>query len=257
MAITIEVTGEPFYSIDPSCSWLLERVDRWRERTENRRRDPGRFHPSDLGRTDDEIIALYNGTAVEFSESAQKLRVFDNGHSVHARWGRYLRKSGLTVPKHPKKFFMRRLKLSGTCDEIVAGPDSLPWIVELKSINPFAFSRLITPKEEHIDQVHCYMAGLRILQSMLLYECKGTQSVKVFPVVFENDRWRAIQERLLRLQAIAESLPKPEERFSPEIIAASNALLDELESQTGEPLDPTDIRRPVALAVARERAHRT
>ena len=103
MSIQIVATGEPAYEADPACAWLLEHVDRWRERTERHRRDAGRFHPSDLGKTDEEIIALFNGTAVEFSNSAQKLRVFDNGHGVHARWGRYLKNSGLTVAKHPKK----------------------------------------------------------------------------------------------------------------------------------------------------------
>lgn len=253
MPIIIEATGEPQYQADPACAWLLEHVDRWRERTESHRRDAGRFHPSDLGKTDDEIIALYNGTSVEFSNSAQKLRIFDNGHSVHARWGRYLKKSGLTVAKHPKKFWMKRLRLNGTCDEIVAGTDGLPWIVELKSMNPFTFSRLAVPNAEHVDQVHCYMAGLRILQAILLYECKGTQSVKVFPVVFENDRWRQIQERLLRLQQIAEKAAVDRvEHLSPEVVAASEALIAELERTEGAPIALHDVRRAAALAKARQ-----
>lgn len=254
MPIEIIATGEPKYQADPATAWVLETVDRWREHTEKRRRDPGRFHPSDLGKSDAEIVALYNGTAVTFSEPAQKLRVFDNGHGVHSRWGRYLRKSGLTV-KHKKNFWMPRLRLRGTCDEIIADATGAAWIVELKSMNPFSFQRLTTGKPEHIDQVHCYMAGLRILQGVLLYENKGDQSVKIFPVPFERDRWRLIEDRLLRLKREAEAIVvERDQRLGPEVIEASEALIAELAKSEGlDELAENDIRRPLALATARQR----
>lgn len=247
MPLTIVATGEPHYEADPACSWLLDAVDEWRERSERPRRDPSRFHASSLGQTDEELIDAYNGTTVTFTLPAQKLRIFDNGHGVHSRWNRYLKKSGLSI-KHRRQVWIPRLRLKGTCDEIVIDAEGTTWVVELKSINPFAFSQLNAPKPEHVDQLMCYMVGLRILHGMLLYESKGDQSVKVFRVDFSTDRWASIEARLLRLRALAEAMPTPEERFTPEVVAASEALL----AAMGEPgLPSNDIRRAVAATGAR------
>lgn len=226
-SIMLTALADHTYAVPPEIGWVVAHVDEWLERSNRRRRDPERFHPSDLGQTDAEIIALFNGTAIEFHEPAQKLRIFDNGHGVHARWGRYLKKSGLTVPKHPKKFYIGRLRLKGMCDEIIAHPETgAVTIVELKSMNPFQFAKLTEPKPEHVDQLHCYMAGLRILDGILLYESKGDQSVKVFGVPFDAERWAAIEARLirLRLEADAERLALAE-RISPEVAQASRDLI--------------------------------
>ena len=264
MPLTIVATGEPEYRADEAVSWLLNHVDDWRERTERPRRDPGRFHPSDLGASDDEIAARYAGTAAPETFDAQKLRIFDNGHGVHARWGRYLKKSGLSV-RHTKSFWMPRLRMKGTCDEIIATPE---WthvigdggmrpdagelhIVELKSINPFGFGALVAPHESHVDQLHCYMAGLRIYRGILLYESKGDQRVKLFDVPFDEARWLAIEARLLRLRREGERMAQERsERLGPDVIAASEALIAEMERVDGA-LPENDVRRAAAVAKAK------
>jgi hypothetical protein len=221
------------YEADEQSAWVLQSVDAWRTKTERLRRDPGKFHPSDLGQDDEAIIARFRGEQVERDEDRDpvKLRIFDTGHSMHRRWGGYLRKCGLTV-KHTKSFYIPRLRLRGTCDEIIAAPvTGDAHIVELKSINPFAFSKLSEPKPDHVDQLHCYLVGLRIPRGILLYECKGTQSVKVFTVPFDRGRWLLIEQRLIRLRRDAESRTRWEERQTPEVAAAATDLRDLLTGQ--------------------------
>jgi hypothetical protein len=233
---------------DPEVAWIIAALDEWRQRSERSRRDPGRFHPSDLAQSDDEIVARFRGEQIIFTEPAQKLRIFDNGHSMHRRWGSYFRRAGLSV-KHKKGFWLPRLRLKGTCDEIIAHPETGETIVvELKSINPFGFTNLWEPHAAHLDQVHCYMAGLRILNGALLYECKGTQAVRVFSARFDEERWRGIEERLMRLrkEAEAQGLSRDEQWAAgqPAAVAdAARALRDELAS-------PQDIRDHPGLKVA-------
>jgi hypothetical protein len=239
--ITLTALPDHTYVVPEEVAWIVATVDEYLEGAHRRRRDPGRFHPSDLGLDDEEIIARFNGEEITFTESAQKLRIFDNGHSVHSRWGRYLKKSGLTI-KHKKSFYMPRLKLIGTCDEIIEHSETRAvCIVELKSINPFSFNKLVSPKPEHVDQLLCYQAGLRILDGVILYECKGTQSIKLFAMPFDAVRWQEIEQRLMRLRREAERRGTRRERTPRPVIEASEILIQELENAPAN-----DIRKAVA-----------
>lgn len=247
MAITLTARADRFEP-DPEVAWILDALDEWRQRSERPRHDPGRFHPSDLALKDEEIIARFRGEQIVFTEPAQKLRIFDNGHSVHRRWGSYFKRAGLSI-KHKKGFWMPRLRLKGTCDEIIAHPETGEvLIVELKSINPFGFTNLMAPHAPHLDQLHSYMAGLRILNGAVLYECKGTQAVKLFAVPFDESRWRGIEARLLRLRKEAEEQgPARDEQWAAgqpaEVADVARSLRDALAA-------PQDIRDHPGLKVA-------
>jgi len=222
------------YRADPDLRWLANTVDTWRTRDEQPRFDPGWFHPSDLQCDDDELLRRYLGTSAGERFTAQKLRIFDNGHGVDQRWKHYLEACGLSTVKaeEERAIELAYLKLRGHCDDIVAEPETgMRWVVELKSINPIGFGKLKdAPQEAHVQQIHCYMVGLGIMRGCVLYENKGDQTVKVFAVPYDPAVWHAIEGRLLRLRKQAEARGNALLDGKPaSVLAVAQALKDEVQ----------------------------
>lgn len=201
--IVIEQTYTP--QSDPEALWLVERVDDWLELGQKPRDSKGWFHASSLGRSDDDLIAMYRGKYIDHGHDATQLRVFDLGHDRDRSWKRYMAKAGLSTVKGKtaRRIKLPHMRIVGECDDIVRDPDGTLWVVEVKTINPYLWSQLKRPKPEHVLQVHVYMAALAIHRSIVLYECKSTQRVLAFVVPFDPEAWTGIVRRLrdLRLEA--------------------------------------------------------
>jgi hypothetical protein len=194
---------------DPEAEWLVDAVDAWRVAAEKPRFDPGWFHASSLGQSDDELIQRYRGALILEPRTARELRVFDLGHDRDGSWKRYLADAGLSVVAEDEARNIRLpwLRLCGSLDDIAHDPITGEWwVVEFKTINPFAYQQLATPKPEHVQQVMSYMAATTIHQAIVLYENKSDQAVRAFVVRFDPAIWREIVERLRRLRAEAERL---------------------------------------------------
>lgn len=73
-------------------------------------------------------------------------------------------------------------------------------IVDFKTINPFLYGRLEKPKPEHCTQmqIYLYLAGLKM--GKFLYENKGDQGVKEFPVELDDIVINVKKEEALRLK---------------------------------------------------------
>jgi hypothetical protein len=171
--------------------------------------DRGWFHASSLGQSDEELIQRYRGALILEPRTARELRVFDLGHDRDGSWKRYLAKAGLSVvaEEEARNIRLPWVRLCGSLDDIAHDPmTGEMWVIEFKTINPFAYQQLSAPKPEHVQQVHAYMAATTIHQAIVLYENKGDQSVRAFVVRFDHDIWRDIVERLRRLRAEAERL---------------------------------------------------
>ena len=150
--------------------------------------------------------------------SPQLRRIFDNGHDLHDRWQRYFtmmsdtrediqfignwkcKGCGTTTdvnkeikkPKHkcPKcgserwkynEFRLRdpKLRITGKRDgKFIFNGKS--FILEVKSINGMQFAKLVAPKEDHLVQANIYMRLDGSPYTIFLYECKNTQSIKVY-----------------------------------------------------------------------------
>lgn len=193
---TVTATGD--FIVDASLKWLVDAVQDWHVYSNVRRHDPGWFHCSALGQSDERLIAAYRGEEGE-SHNAQMLRVFDNGSSRDRDWKRYLKSAGVTVKGAHKKVTFPKLRLRGECDAIVQY-DGEKYIVEVKTINAFAYGNLQEPKADHRMQIECYMRGKRIPRGIVLYENKNTQTLKLFRVEQDDVLWASIVRRLRRLK---------------------------------------------------------
>lgn len=224
---TIVGQGGPPIS-DTDALWLLEAVDEWRVRSEKPRHDPGWFHASSLGRTDEELIADFRGQLTYERRTAREYRVFDNGKSRDGDWKRYLADAGLSVvgEEEARRIRIPYLRLCGELDDIAHNPDTGEWwVVEFKTINPYGYSQLTEAKPEHVLQVTAYMAATGIPRSIVLYESKGDQSVRAFCVPFDQVRWEEIRLRLLRLRREAEL---EDQQHDPKVLTLARRLNDEL-----------------------------
>ena len=213
---------------DPECQWLLDAVDEWRVGSEKPRYDPNWFHCSQLGASDEALIAQYRGVLEYEPRTARELRVFDNGHCRDRDIKRYMLESGLSRVGHDDDRHIRipYLRLSGEIDDIVAHPETGKWwILENKTINPYGFSGLNQPKPEHVLQVMAYMGATQIDDAVVLYENKGDQAWRGFYVPFSKKIWGDIVDRLLRLRREAEAQDRADD---PKIIEMSRALNQEL-----------------------------
>lgn len=208
MALAIEghypvLTPTGTFVHDARAAWLVGAVEAWHEGSQRPRIRKGWFSASALGKTDDELIADYNGEGGE-THNARKLRIFDLGHDRDRSWKRYLKSAGLSSANDKdRKIRLNWLRLQGTCDDIVRDLDGNLCVVEFKTKAEYMFTKLDAPDPAHILQVHAYMGGLAISQSIVLYEGKNSQSVKAFYVPFDQAVWTGIVQRLQRLRGEA------------------------------------------------------
>lgn len=87
------------------------------------------------------------------------------------------------------------LGIVGHCDGIIDRGDG-PWVMDIKTIDPDRFKALTEPSMSYIYQVHCYMMGLNIRRSIILYVDKSsnmanpTKEIKIYfdPTVEEEIR---------------------------------------------------------------------
>jgi len=193
---------------DARCAWLIEALENHLEHSEIRRYRPGWFSASALGKTDAELIAAYHGeTPIGGGHDASTLRIFSVGNDRDATYKRWLRECGLSAigDDHDRQISIPYLRLMGSCDDVLRHPDGGFVVFEMKTINPFQFSRLEAPQEAHVWQVHAYMAGLALREAVILYENKSDQALRAFWVPFDGELWDGIATRLRRLRVEADA----------------------------------------------------
>lgn len=136
------------------------------------------FHPSSLHKSPRELYYHYLEGDNNQEFDSRILRIFDNGHSVHARIQGYLKDIGLLkqteVPVENSEYEIR-----GHTDGILE-IDSVEGILEIKSMNTNQFYSAFEPKPEHLIQINIYMFCLNIPRGCFLYECKDSQELKEF-----------------------------------------------------------------------------
>lgn len=228
MSDEIEIPWTGALAGDAEAQWLVDACDEWRVSIETPRFDPGWFHCSALGQTDEELIAQYRGVLAYPTFTARHLRVFDLGHDRDASIKRYMAEAGLSVvgEEEARSVAINHLRLRGTLDDIVRHPETGEWyVLEVKTINPFGYSRLTEPLESHMLQTHAYMAATQIDRCIILYEGKGDQAWRAFYREFDHELWAGIVKRLLRLRREAESM---DAEVAPQIIDISRKLNAEL-----------------------------
>lgn len=145
------------------------------------------FHPSSLGIKHGRCARrngyLLRGVEKQDRFDSRTLRVFANGHAVHARLQDVLEKMGIQMESEVSIDYDDP-PIKGHCDGVIEWNDR-PIVIEIKSCSDEVFTNRLKwkkPKDEHFDQVNIYAYVLNIDTVYIIYENKNTQELKVFEV---------------------------------------------------------------------------
>lgn len=169
------------------------------------------FAPSDTNDCARRAVYFFRGVTINPTHDARTYRIFDNGHGVHDRLGRYFDEMGIIIaqekqisyemPPIPKAFIDLIIDWHG------------PTILELKSISEegFAYRKQFNkPKDDHVQQVRVYGRIEQIDRLFIVYENKNTQELLVFKVEQDDDEINKLFKKWEKIWAMKdnESLPK-------------------------------------------------
>lgn len=200
------------------------------------RRENIRFSPSQIGRTDRDIV-LYMLGYIGVPIDGRVLTIMNNGTSFHNRIEGVFEDMGIMVApelslKDPD------LRVSGRSDAIIwnylrdedeedgevitlkdlddnvvyEGPSNYVLLVEFKSISENGFYKLpkTKPRQDHEDQLQLYFYMTGIQKGLIYYENKNNQAVQEFIVERDEKRIKEITSRIKRLIKRAEEGDIPE-----------------------------------------------
>lgn len=156
-------------------------------------------------------------------------RIFDTGTKVHEQLQGYLsiiakRTNGAEVFVKEAGFNEKNSSVASsydiesTTDGIwtIDVPDlNLRFGLEIKSMKDDLFKKLNGPESYHVVQCHVYMACLDIPIMVVLYYNKNDSSMAEFAVVFNDEIWKAIADKInyVRKCAVDEEEPEREVGF--------------------------------------------
>ncbi len=206
------------------------------EESPERARPPG-VHASELKCIKQVVYNLNDQPQVKDANSKWRLR-FKMGHLIHDlmqnEFAKLAHRSGYKItflkeaPIKPSfNELARHWEIHSSCDGIFtfhhhsgALGQYLRIGLEIKSISPTDYDALKGPSEDHLNQIHLYMACLDLAYVWVLYFNKGNQEftksdMKQFVVEFDPRRWATVESRIASAHqhAAAGTLPEREEGF--------------------------------------------
>lgn len=156
-------------------------------------------------------ICYYEFGIVKRSEdslSSKTLRIFLHGIATHLKYQFIFKKAGLALAVE-QRFYNKFLNITATPDVIIKFMGK-KYVVEIKSVNTYAFTSMKKPPKAAVAQANLYMYITSIPQAIVLCENKNTQEIKLFKIEFDLDDVRQyIERRLYVNECIAQrKLPK-------------------------------------------------
>lgn len=106
------------------------------------------------------------------------------------------------------------LDIYGSCDGMWRAEG---WLLEIKTIGDSSFRTLVKPKKPHVYQAHCYMKGLGIHRTQVLYVNRDSGQMRLFRIHFDEEVWSEIEDIISLIEGhIKEGTapPKEESYFS-------------------------------------------
>ena len=168
----------------------------------------GVFYPSSLGNPCDRFLYLaYNGLMPALDVKPKLQRIFDTGGSFEERMEKYLEKADMLIAREVVTTF-NDPPLSGRIDFIIKDGTANGAILELKTIKSEGFSKLKSPKPEHLVQVQLYLNTADPESGYLLYENKDTQDLKSFKILRDPILWKDLVSRCRRIMGMKEAPAK-------------------------------------------------
>lgn len=151
----------------------------------------GVYHPSSFGHCKRAMYYDRIGTEPLPQTTEKMAWIFDLGHGVHHQRQKLLEKyPGFTAEG---RVDIPELGISGNTDGVFSKEG---WILEIKSMSSDQFSRLMRPLKYNINQVHCYMVGLRIPRAQLVYINRDNGACRVFKIYFDPAIWAENEETI-------------------------------------------------------------
>lgn len=157
------------------------------------------FHASETNECPRYLIYMFRGRWLPSNISARLQRIFDNGHSFHARIGKLFESMGIvkglekpvntTILWKDSKGVEWEIPIESTCDGVITWGEEES-VIEFKSIGDAGYARLRIfkkPKVDHIRQVQIYMAALGLKSAYVIYENKNTQMIMIFRVEYDEE----------------------------------------------------------------------
>jgi hypothetical protein len=127
---------------------LIAAIDNYLQRRPRDERAIRCFHPSSLRKSPKELYWHYFEGDNNEKFDSRILRIFDNGHAVHARLQDYLNEIGILkqveVPVENAEY-----EICGHADGIL-DIDGLDGVLEIKSMNSNQFYSCYEPKPDHL-----------------------------------------------------------------------------------------------------------
>jgi hypothetical protein len=186
---------------------LIKAIDDYLQRRPRDERATRCFHPSSLHKSPRELYwhYLHGDNNQEFE--SRVLRIFDNGHAVHARLQGYLSEIGILKQKEiPVQ--NAEYEICGQADGIL-DIGGLEGVLEIKSMNGNQFYSCFEPKPDHLIQLNVYMFCLGIPRGCLLYENKNDQQLKEFFVKQDEKILNPILRKIKSVQRCIQEGKEP------------------------------------------------
>jgi hypothetical protein len=177
---------------------LVKLIDDYLQHRPKDARPKNCFHPSSLHKSPRELYEHYLEGDNNQDFDSRILRIFDNGHAVHARIQGYLKNIGILkqieVPVENAEY-----EIKGHTDGILE-VNGVGGVLEIKSMNSNQFYSCYEPKLEHLIQINVYMFCLKLPRGCLFYECKDNQELKEFYVKQDPNILQPILEKIRYVQ---------------------------------------------------------
>lgn len=196
-------------------AWLVALIEGAQASEGEGRRDPGFFHPSDLGAECDAYLAFkYLGAPARQVISAQLQRIFDYGHHREGYLQQYTKASGISLVSQidpdlsggltrgslDRYIEIPNLHIRGELDNWVINPVSKElFVIDYKTMRSGLWEKLDTVVHAHHLQVHPYMLAKDTYKAFIVYENKNTQELKALPADWDFKMWAGIVDRLERI----------------------------------------------------------
>lgn len=127
-------------------------------------------------------------------------RIFAEGDAIHEKWQRLFLRGGLCTPKDlDRSRFKKKYDLSYTPDASPITIGKKEYVVEIKSMNTFQFSKAKT-HPSGVKQLKFYMWLTGIHQGLVLMDDKNTQNFKIVLVTLDEADVEPYIERLEKIQ---------------------------------------------------------
>ena len=178
-------------------------------------RAEAKIHPSSLRNSCSRAV-YYELSGVEPSNpenrsiDAKLQRIFDTGTWWHTYIQNLLDKSGILIGREVSVVCKKR-KINGKGDGIVKFPSTRKKILlEIKSINSFAFGRLGKPVEDHLYQGTIYADVLGLEEIIFLYINKDTCEFKEYRVPVSKELLEEANTKIRKiLRGVKRKRPLP------------------------------------------------